>query len=117
MAFLRTVSRCSVSKKYGLLIDNLNSGFGGKIDVNQAVRKTTAAAASIVQDQQKQTVPHPKDSLDLSFEDAKAAFKSKTNWELLRALVVYQMCSYETLVTNNMKVSDSSPILFILLSG
>lgn len=105
MAFLRTVSRCSVPKKYGLLIDNLNSGFGGKIDVNQAVRKSTAAATSLIQDQQKQAVQSPKDPLDLTFEDAKAAFKSKTNWELIRALVVYQICSYETIVTNNMRVS------------
>ncbi|KAL1502522.1 hypothetical protein ABEB36_007654 [Hypothenemus hampei] len=104
MAFLRTVSRCSVSKKYGLLIDNLNSGFGSKIDVNQAVRKSTAAAANLIQDQQKQTVQSPKDPLDLTFEDAKAAFKSKTNWELIRALLVYQMCSYETIVTHNMKL-------------
>ncbi|XP_030747642.1 proline dehydrogenase 1, mitochondrial isoform X2 [Sitophilus oryzae] len=103
MAFLRTVIRCSVYKKYGLLIDNLNSGFGSKIDVNQALQKSTAAA-SIVQDQQKQAVQSPKDPLDLTFEDAKAAFKSKTNWELLRALIVYQMCSYETIVTNNMRL-------------
>ncbi|KAH1011069.1 hypothetical protein HUJ04_000511 [Dendroctonus ponderosae] len=103
MAFLRTVNRCSVSKKYGLLIDSLNSGFGGKIDANQSVRKSTAAATSLLQDK---SVQAPKDPLDLSFEDARAAFKSKTNWELLRALVVYQMCSYETIVTNNMRVSD-----------
>lgn len=94
--------RCSVYKKYGLLIDNLNSGFGSKIDVNQTALKSTAAA--LVQDQQKQAVQSPKDPLDLTFEDAKAAFKSKTNWELLRALIVYQMCSYEAIVTNNMKL-------------
>lgn len=104
MAFLRTVVRCSGNKKYGSLIDNLNSGFGGKIDVNQALRKSTAAATTLVEDQQKQAVQSPKDPLDLTFEDAKAAFKSKTNWELLRALIVYQMCSYETLVANNMKL-------------
>ncbi|XP_050299370.1 proline dehydrogenase 1, mitochondrial isoform X2 [Anthonomus grandis grandis] len=106
MAFLRTVSRSSVSKKYGLLIDNLNSGFGGKIDVSQAVWKSTAAATTLIQEQQKQqTVQQsPRDPLDLSFEDAKAAFKSKTNWELIRALVVYQICSYETIVANNMKL-------------
>lgn len=120
MAFLRTVIRCSVYKKYGLLIDNLNSGFGGKIDVNQAVRKSTAAATTLVQDQQKQAVQSPKDPLDLTFEDAKAAFKSKTNWELFRALIVYQMCSYETIVTNNMKLMKFTKAilgekLFILL--
>ncbi|XP_076255299.1 proline dehydrogenase slgA isoform X2 [Rhynchophorus ferrugineus] len=103
MAFLRPVFRCSVYKKYGLLIDNLNAGIGCKIDVTQSARKSTAAT-SLVQDQQKQAIQSPRDPLDLTFEDAKAAFKSKTNWELLRALIVYQMCSYEAIVTNNMKL-------------
>lgn len=42
-----------------------------------------------------------KDPLDITFEDAKAAFKSKTNMELLRGYVVYQLCSIEYLVDNN----------------
>ncbi|XP_065173131.1 proline dehydrogenase 1, mitochondrial isoform X2 [Atheta coriaria] len=45
-----------------------------------------------------------KDALDITFEDHKAAFKSKTTWELLRAYIVYTMCSFETLVENNMKI-------------
>lgn len=46
----------------------------------------------------------PKDALDTSFNNAEAAFKSKTTAELLRALVVYLMCSSQYLVDNNLKV-------------
>jgi len=42
-----------------------------------------------------------KDHLDLSFEDHRAAFKSKTSWEVIRALVVFQLCGIKVLVNNN----------------
>ncbi len=45
------------------------------------------------------------DKLDLSFLNHEAAFKSKSTWEVLRALLVFQMCSIGTLVDNNEKVS------------
>lgn len=45
-----------------------------------------------------------KDILDVSFNDPRAAFKSKTTFELLRAYLVYVLCSSEYLVNNNMKV-------------
>lgn len=46
-----------------------------------------------------------KDPLDTSFNDPIAAFKSKTTFELIRGYLVYMICSSETLVENNMKVS------------
>ncbi|KAG5899648.1 hypothetical protein JTB14_036021 [Gonioctena quinquepunctata] len=100
MAFLRTVNRCSVYKKYGLLFDSLPTG---KININQTVLKSSAASSTLVE---TQTVENqaPKDPLDISFQDAKAAFKSKTNFELIRAYVVYTLCSFESLVTHNMKL-------------
>lgn len=45
-----------------------------------------------------------RDPLDVGFNDPNAAFKSKTTFELIRAYLVYLMCSSETLVENNMKV-------------
>jgi len=45
-----------------------------------------------------------KDSLDLSFEDHTAAFKSKTTWEVLRALFVFQICGVNVIVDNNEKL-------------
>lgn len=107
MAFLRSVIKCSVYKKYGLLLDHLQTSSFGKINVNQTVLKSTAASTSLVENESQtiQKQPPPKDPLDVTFEDTKAAFKSKTNLELLRAYVVYTLCSFETLVTHNMKVS------------
>nr|ADC67082.1 proline dehydrogenase isoform 2 [Leptinotarsa decemlineata] len=102
MAFLRTVIRCSVYKKYGLLFDRSQAS---KINFNQTVLKSSAAAETLVENptQAVQNQP-PKDPLDISFQDAKAAFKSKTNFELIRAYVVYTLCSFESLVTHNMKL-------------
>lgn len=107
MAFLRTVIRCSVHKKYGLLINNLQNGSFGKINVNQIVLKSSAASSTTIVDSKSSASVNnpPRDPLDITFEDAKAAFKSKTNLELIRAYVVYTLCSFETLVENNMKVS------------
>lgn len=50
--------------------------------------------------------PRQIDPLDLKFNDPVAAFKSKTTKELLRAYVVYQLCSIEYIAENNMKVSN-----------
>ena len=35
------------------------------------------------------------------FQDHRAAFKSKTTWEVVRALVVFQLCGVKVLVNNN----------------
>ncbi|XP_017470024.1 PREDICTED: proline dehydrogenase 1, mitochondrial isoform X1 [Rhagoletis zephyria] len=56
--------------------------------------------------QQQPDVPiNPqRDPLDASFNDPVAAFKSKTTWELIRAYLVYAVCSIETVVDNNHKL-------------
>lgn len=101
MAFLRTVIRCSVYKKYGLLLDH-----HGKLNVCRSTLKSTAAASTNICDTTppKTVQQPPRDPLDITFEDAKAAFKSKTNLELIRAYVVYTLCSFDYLVQNNMKL-------------
>lgn len=47
------------------------------------------------------TGEHPMPVLDLSFNSAKEAYRSKTTPELLRALFVFNMCSIPFLVNNN----------------
>lgn len=42
--------------------------------------------------------------LDLSFENAKEAYKSKTTFNLIRAWFVFELCSIQFLVNNNKKV-------------
>ncbi|XP_018400636.1 PREDICTED: proline dehydrogenase 1, mitochondrial [Cyphomyrmex costatus] len=67
---------------------------------------SSAATTDVKQQRQQQqsAVPRQIDPLDLKFNDPIASFKSKTTMELMRAYVVYQMCSVEYLVENNMKV-------------
>jgi len=54
-----------------------------------------------------QTQGSRRDVLDFSFNDAHAAYKSKTTWEILRAYIVYTLCSSNYLVENNMKVRST----------
>lgn len=123
MAFLRSVARCNslVSQKlsgsaagralecskfsrsellashryYVELRRELNSRCQSTIAAHKAVgnRAPLPAAGQA-----------PKDALDTTFDDPHAAFKSKTTWELVRAYVVYLMCSSGYLVENNLKV-------------
>ncbi|KAK9751874.1 Proline dehydrogenase [Popillia japonica] len=106
MAFLRTVLRYSVYKKYGYALTNLQDCCGGFGKINQIALKSTAATGALIQDNTAAPVgsTSPKDPLDITFEDSIAAFKSKTTWELLRAYIVYTLCSFETLVEHNMKL-------------
>lgn len=107
MAFLRAVIKCSSSRNKffplssQLLNENSSQFLRTLISVHY---KSTQAASAIGYETDVDGKSTPRDPLDLSFNDARAAFKSKTTWEVLRAYVVYQLCSSETLVENNMKV-------------
>lgn len=134
MAFLRTVIRCSLYKKYGPVFNYINDNITkSNFNFKQICFKTTTTATTTQTSNFSSTVPassssspatataaantstvSPKDPLDITFEDAKAAFKSKTTYELLRAYVVYQLCSVEALVENNMKVRTNFLIIFFL---
>nr|XP_012232887.1 PREDICTED: proline dehydrogenase 1, mitochondrial isoform X1 [Linepithema humile] len=72
---------------------------------------TTAATDIKKQRQQQSAVPRQIDPLDLQFNDPIAAFKSKTTTELMRAYIVYQMCSIEYIVENNMKFMKLTKML------
>ncbi|VVC94400.1 unnamed protein product, partial [Leptidea sinapis] len=47
------------------------------------------------------TPPTSRDDLDLTFSNSKEAFKSKKTSELVRAYLVYQICSINWIVENN----------------
>ena len=71
------------------------------IVVNLRGRSTTAISSSF-DDKTQQNVA--RDSV-LTFDDSKQAFKSKTTWEIMRALTVFRLCTVDLLVDNNRKVS------------
>ena len=50
------------------------------------------------------TSNHRRDALDLTFNNAEAAFKSKSTFQILRAYMVFTLCSSDYLVENNLKV-------------
>ncbi|KAK8728596.1 hypothetical protein OTU49_009038, partial [Cherax quadricarinatus] len=77
------------------------------IGVSVRLKSTPAAASLVGENNALGAASHDKekkDPLDLTFCDHEAAFKSKTTWEVLRALLVFQMCGIQSLVDNNEKV-------------
>lgn len=113
MAFLRTVPRCCAgSKKLGKclplsagLIDNATRPSSQLVQV-LARGYTNSSTTTTTSGSQPAAPPRQIDPLDLKFNDPVASFKSKTTKELVRAYIVYQICSIEYIVENNMKVSQ-----------
>ncbi|XP_049824718.1 proline dehydrogenase 1, mitochondrial isoform X2 [Aethina tumida] len=95
MAYLRPLIRCGLRTK-------CRGAAGPPVWQPSAAMKSTVSQTAVAAP--AQDAKSPKDALDITFEDARAAFKSKTNWELIRAYIVYTMCSFETIVDNNMKL-------------
>lgn len=72
----------------------------------QQQRRSNCVAAVQSTDSARVVDDKPKwDPLDTTFSDPKATFKSKTTGEILRAYIVYTLCSSTYLVENNMQVS------------
>ena len=73
----------------------------------QAISLSNANDASI-----EFNPPKEKPFLDLSFQDSKTAFKSKSNLDLLRGYLVFQLCSINFIVNNQKQVRIQKIILF-----
>lgn len=100
MAFLRAFVKCSSSNNRRLFLQGLQ---GLRKFEGTALKSSTAGTAIVEETRVGGTAP--RDPLDVTFENAESAFKSKTTWELVRAYIVYTICSSDYLVENNMKVS------------
>lgn len=60
----------------------------------------------------------PKEQLDLSFTNTRNAYKSKTTFELLRAMLVLKLSSYDILVKNHKKVLEKqSPLIRLMINS
>lgn len=79
------------------------------------IRNKSAAVASVEIEKPVDFVGEPKKAVsksvdpafakvDVQFENAREAYKSKSNGQLLRALLVLNLCSVKTLVENNKQV-------------
>ncbi|KAK0088404.1 hypothetical protein PV326_004847, partial [Microctonus aethiopoides] len=118
MAFLRTIPCCNAGKKMikcltSLAANNVNNN----LYLNKLFSVQTTHMINIynrnysldVGQKNNSTIGSTKstsrqiDPLDLRFNDPVASFKSKTTLELIRAYIVYQICSIEYVVENNMK--------------
>ena len=89
------------NKLYGRILSS-------KIHTVKKREKATAAALTtehVPWENQRPTTDPCFEHLDLSFENGKEAYLSKKNNELLRALLVFNLCSFKPLVTYNKFVS------------
>lgn len=121
MAFLRTIPCCNAGNKMikcltSLAANNINNN----LYLNKLLSVQTTHMINIynrnysldVGQQNNSNIGLTKltsrqiDPLDLRFNDPVASFKSKTTLELIRAYIVYQICSIEYVVENNMKVKN-----------
>lgn len=104
MAFIRFLGKLGSSPGVRVKLSNKNVH---QIASSRLFSSSPMLSAAV----EKQTAPpgSRKDLLDTSFNDAHAAFKSKTTFELIRGYLVYVICSSETLVENNMKVQIAEP--------
>ncbi|ODM98246.1 Proline dehydrogenase 1, mitochondrial [Orchesella cincta] len=68
--------------------------------------KSTHAPTSIIAGKvpAAQSSPPIRDQLDLTFNDARQAYRSKSTWEILRAFIVFRLCSVDYLVENNQRL-------------
>lgn len=103
MAYLRAVVRCSLTPKFG----SISRQSIPASSLGQFTFKSTQAASTVIESDRAVTDSPRRDPLDITFQDPYAAFKSKTTWEVVRAYIVYTLCSSEYLVENNMKVRNT----------
>lgn len=127
MAFLRPVLKNSITTKFGNKVYSIywdtrrcgrpliiSDGLQLRLLTSSTIKLNTTATATatatspptavnIKQDETSDEKPK-YDPLDTSFNDAEAAFKSKTTFEVLRAYIVYALCSSSYLVEHNMKL-------------
>lgn len=100
--FVRLNSILAKSRQNGFNIDVTK-----QICFSKRLKSTSASIVTADSSVSSDTQKFQKDELDLTFENTKDAYKSKTTWELLRAFLVLKLTTYDYLVENNQRVSIS----------
>lgn len=100
----------SLSKSSNSKILVINRHFSSlKSDIKKEQKQWKSTSATVVgadtATHAAETEKFQRDELDLTFENTKNAYKSKTTWELIRALTVLKLTTFDYLVENNQKVS------------
>jgi hypothetical protein len=88
-------------------IYSTNRGLSQLQSKNQSKRSSSidsSKALSAKEESLQREVENCYSRVDLSFENAKEAFKSKSNLELARALMVFRCCQINWLVQNNQHI-------------
>ena len=85
----------------------LNTNLQRNVKLNPSLRNSTIATPLEVYSDWE-VGPNIKDpcyeTVDLSFENTAEAYKSKSNFEIVRALLVFNLCSIRPLVDHNKEV-------------
>ncbi|XP_026473083.1 proline dehydrogenase 1, mitochondrial isoform X1 [Ctenocephalides felis] len=102
MAFLRSSIQCNnLLRKFGIIPNSLQSLSTPCASHIHGINTDSSKSQHVASPAQAHV---QKDPLDISFNDHVAAFKSKKTSELVRAYIVYALCTSEYLVENNMKL-------------
>ncbi|KFM76765.1 Proline dehydrogenase 1, mitochondrial, partial [Stegodyphus mimosarum] len=94
----------SLSKSSLLIQSRKCSSLKGNLKSKQYVSeqwKSTSATVIAPETTVDGEAKYQRDELDLTFENTKDAYKSKTTWELVRALMVLKLTTFDYLVENN----------------
>ena len=111
MRLIRNQALYSANYKYAIAslqqIDYLNKRLTSTTSTSKG-QAISIPSTSVDLNNNKNTPP----KLDLSFEDSKTAFKAKSNLDLLRGYIVFQLCSIQFLVDNQKRILDLSRRIF-----
>ena len=86
---------------------NLKTSLPRNVSINPKTKNSTVAAPFGVYSDWElaANIKDPcYDTVDLSFENTAEAYKSKTNFDIARALLVFNLCSIRPVVENNKQV-------------
>lgn len=115
ISFIKLLAKQSCSNQAALILSSKHANKTKSILYNntQQVRltSTTSKKGNVIAFNDFREFPQELEAnktIDLSFNDSKAAFKSKSNFELIRGYLVFQLCGIKFLLDNQKMLLDIS---------